>query len=142
MLGAFFKQKLAGSVNKYSGRKDFLEAACSAAALVTYADGSADDNEIEAAVKAISNNPNLSSSFNNREIEGTMDQMLKRAAGGRVGRSALMKELGDIASDHDMSETVLLTALDVADTGGISTEEQAVLDKIASALGLKVADYA
>src|SRR6478609_8481265 len=102
---AAIKQKLSGGVNKYSGRKDFLEAVCAASALVAAADGDVSDSEVDQAVKAVSSNASLAAAFKPSEIERTADAMLKRAQGGRVGRSGLYKELEDINSDHDMAET-------------------------------------
>lgn len=134
------KSKFSGSVKKFSGQKDFLEAVCAAAALVAYADGSASDSEIASTIKAITSNAELAGAFDSREIEKTADTMLQRAAGGRV-RASLMKEIGDIKSNNDMAEVVLLTALDVADNDGISAEEKAVLAKIAKELGLDLAKF-
>lgn len=138
---ASIKAKLSGGVNKYSGRKDFLEAVCAASALVAAADGDVSDAEVDQTVKAVSSNASLSAAFKPSEIERTADAMLKRAQGGRVGRSGLYKELEDIANDHEMSETVLLSALDVADHGGIDDKEKAVLAQIAQRLGLNIANY-
>lgn len=130
-----------GSVAKVSGRTDFLEAVCAAAALVAWADGNADDTEIAAAIKAVTSNKELLGAFDSRTIELTADQMFTRAGGGRVGRMGLEKEIKDIASDPDIAEIVLVTALDVADSGGISDEEKAVLGKIAKTLGLDLNKY-
>lgn len=138
---AAIKQKLSGGVNKYSGRKDFLEAVCAASALVAAADGDVSDSEVDQTVKAVSSNASLAAAFKPSEIERTADAMLKRAQGGRVGRSGLYKELEDINSDHDMAETVLLSALDVADHGGIDDKEKAVLQQVAQRLGLNLANY-
>ena len=138
---AKLKEKLSGSVNKYSGRKDFLEAVCAASALVAAADGDVSDAEVDKTVKAITSNAQLSAAFKTAEIERTADAMLKRAQGGRVGRAGLYKEIEDIKADHDMGETVLLSALDVADHGGIDAKEREVLAKIASTLGLNLANY-
>ncbi len=138
---AKLKQKLSGSVNKYSGRKDFLEAVCAASALVAAADGDVSDAEVAQTVKAITSNAQLSAAFRTSDIERTADEMLKRAQGGRVGRAGLYKEIEDIRADHDMGETVLLSALDVADHGGIDDKEKEVLAKIASSLGLNLANY-
>lgn len=138
---AALKQKLTGSVAKFSGRKDFLEAVCAASALVTFADGSADDDEINKTIKSITSNANLSGSFSTREIETTAEAMLNRAQGGRVGRNGLYKEIEDIKADHDMAETVLLTALDVADSGGINDKEKVILAEIAKRLSLNMSSY-
>jgi tellurite resistance protein TerB len=136
------KNAFAGKVNKYSGKKDFLEAVCAACALVAAADGDLEDAEIAQTIKGIQSNPELAGAFPSREIEQTADQMLKRAQGGRVGRNGLFKELEDIASDKDMAETVLLTALDVADSDGeMEPAEKAVLEKIAQTFGLNLASY-
>lgn len=139
---AKLKEKFAGSVNKYSGRKDFLEAVCAACALVAAADGDLEDSEIEQTVKGIASNPNLAGSFSTREIEATAEAMMKRAQAGRVGRSGLYKEIEDIKADHDMAETVLLTAMDVADSDGqVEPQEKAVLAEIAKRLSLNFANY-
>ncbi len=144
MFGAL-KQKLAGSVNKYSGKKDFLEAVCAASALVAAAEGDIDDKEVAAAIKAITANAALSSAFTSREIEGTASLMFDRAV-GRAGKVGLHREIDDVInnnkSDKDMPEIILCTALDVADSdGSIGDAERNVLGKIASQLGLKLADY-
>lgn len=140
MFGAL-KAKLSGGVNKFSGRKDFLEAVCAACALVAAADGDVSDAEVDQTVKAITSNAALAAAFKGNEIERTADAMLKRAQGGRVGRSGLYKEIEDAANDHDMAETVLLSALDVADHGGIDANEKEVLSKVAQKLGLNLSSY-
>lgn len=137
-----FKSKFTGSVNKFSGNKDFLEAVCAACALVAAADGELEDAEIAQTIKGIASNPALAGAFPTREIEQTADAMCKRAQGGRVGRAGLYKELEDIAADKDKAETVLLTALDVADSDGqVEPEEKKVLEKIAQTFGLNLANY-
>lgn len=137
---AKLKSLLGDKAKKFSGRTDFLEAVCAASALVASADGDLDDKELLAAVKAVKSNAALAAAFDERTIETTMDRMCSRAV-GRVGKSGLYREIEDIKSDHDMAETVLLVALDVADSGGISPEERAVLAKVASSLNLDLAKY-
>lgn len=139
---AKLKERLTGSVNKFSGRKDFLEAVCASCALVAAADGEIEDSEVDQTIKVIASNPALSSAFSTREIEGTADQMLKRAGAGRTGRMGLYREIEDIAADKEMAETVYLAALDVADTDGeVAPQEKEVLAKIAGKLGLNPKDY-
>lgn len=147
---AAIKSLVGGKVQKFKGNKDFLEAVCAAAALVAYAPGpdgspgSCDDKEAEAAIKAITSNAVLSGSFSGREIETTMDTMLKRAEGGRVGKSGLFREIEEVRikdTTGDMAEAVLLTALDVADSGGISPEEHKLLEQIAEKLKLDLKKY-
>lgn len=135
------KKLFTANVQKYSGRKDFLEAVCASAALVAYADGSADDGEISATKKAVLANAELAGAFDNRTIELTMETMLNRAEGGRVGRSGLFKEIDDVAGDADMAETIINTALDIADVGGIDDAEKAMLEKIATSLKVDLKKY-
>lgn len=137
---AMFKSLVGDKAKKFSGKTDFLEAVCAASALVATADGELDDSELLAAVAAVKSNAALSGAFDARAIETTMDKMCSRAV-GRVGKAGLIKEIEDIKADRDMSETVLLVALDVADSGGISNEEEAVLAKIASTVGFDLAKY-
>ncbi|MBN8931897.1 tellurite resistance TerB family protein [Agrobacterium pusense] len=137
---AMFKSLVGDKAKKFSGKTDFLEAVCAASALVATADGDLDDSELLAAVAAVKSNAALSGAFDARAIETTMDKMCSRAV-GRVGKAGLFREIEDIKADHDMSETVLLVALDVADSGGISDDEKAVLAKIASTVGLDLAKY-
>lgn len=138
---AALKSKFTGTVSKFSGRKDFLEAVCAASALVAFADGDASDDEINGTIKSITSNASLSGSFSTREIETTAERMLQRAQGGRVGRNGLYKEIEDVKADAEMAETVLLTALDVADSGGIDDKEKAVLAEIAKRLSLNLTSY-
>lgn len=140
---ASLKEKLSKGFNKVSGNKDFLEAVCAASALVAAADGSIDDEEIEAALNSIKSHPKLSGAFDTREIETCADAMLKRVeSGGRVGKMSLYKEIKDIKADSEMKEMVYLVALDVADAdGSIDKDERKVLNKIAADLSLNARDY-
>lgn len=141
MLGNL-KNMLGSATKKYSGQKDFLEAVCAGSALIASADGDVSDDEIVATIKAITSNAALSSSFNGREIERVANEMLTRAQGGRMGRMGLYREIEDIAADHDKSEAVFLAMLDVAEgDGNIDTEEQKVLDKVATSLKLDAKKY-
>ena len=136
------KNRLAGGANRLQGRTDLLEAVCSSAALVSAADGDVADGEIAATIKAVSASEALRAAFQPREIEQCIEKQLQRAAGGRVGRMQLMKELEDVAANADDAEMVLLTALDVAESDGtIDPAEKAVLGNIAKTLGLNLANY-
>lgn len=137
------KQKLSGSMNKYSGNKDFLEAVCAAASLVAGADGKIEDSEIDGAIKAVTANEKLNMAFNSREIEACMNRMITRTNGGRVGQLGLYSEIEDVAGkDAEMAEVVLLTALDISDSdGSIDPSEQKVLEKIAAKLSLDLKKY-
>lgn len=135
--------RLNSNANRMKGRTDLLEAVTAGAALITAADGDIDDKEIEATMIAVKSNPALTGAFKTSEIEKSIDTMLARAQGGRAGRSGLYKEIRDIAdAEKEDRELVLLTAMDIADADGNTCDpEQKVIDKIASELSLKVADY-
>jgi len=136
-----FKKFTGNLTNKLAGRTDLLEAVCAGAALVAYADGDADHNELKAATKAVAANASLSAAFNPSQIERTMETMLGRAEGGRMGRAGLYKELEDVASNAEDAEIVIFAVLDVADSGGISDAEQAEAGKIARTLGLDIKNF-
>jgi tellurite resistance protein len=135
-----FKNALGDRAKKFSGKTDFLEAVCAASALVAAAEGDIDDSEAAAAMSAVTSNAALSSAFDARQIERTLDTMFGRAK-GRVGKAGLLKEISESAKDKDMAETILLVALDVADSGGISQPEKDVLAKIATECGLDLNKY-
>lgn len=135
------KSKLEGSMNRFAGKTDFLEAVCASTALVAAADGEIEDAEVEATVQSVSSNPKLAGAFASRQIEQTMEQMFERTE-GRAGRLGLYREIEDIKDDSDMSETVFLTALDISESDGeIEPEEKVVLSKIAKTLGLNPANF-
>ena len=137
------KGRVTGSVNKFSGRKDFLEGVLAATALIAVADGEIEDEEIATTIKTVLANPELSGAFPSREIEITADAMLKRAQAGRSGRLGLWKEIEEVAGDPEMAETIYVTALDVSESDGqIEPEEQAVLDKLAATLKIDPKKFA
>lgn len=131
------------AADKYSGNTDFLEAVCASAALVAAADGDISDAEVEQTGKIVRNNPILSKAFDSRTIEKTIDTMLARAQGGRSGRMALYNEISDVVNRApEMGEAVVLMAIDVAEAeGGISEQEQAVLNRIAERLRVDLKKY-
>ena len=130
-----------GSVAKVSGKKDFLEAVCAAAALIAVADGEIEDDEVKATTKAIVANKALAG-FDSRTIEATAQSMFDRASQGRVGKVGLWKEIDDVSSDADMCEAVYVTALDISESDGeIEPAEKAILDKLAQTLKIDPKKY-
>lgn len=137
MFGKMFGRKADAVVQKFSGRTDFLEAVCAAAALVAAADGEIEDAEVKATVKAVKANKALSGGFDQSAIEASINKMLDRAGGGRVGRSGLWDEIREVAKDPEMSQAVVLTALDVAEGDGeIEPAEKIVLERLAKDLSV------
>ena len=137
MFGQLFGKKAAEAVSKFSGRTDYLEAVCAAAALIAAADGEIEDSEIAATSKAISANKILRDNFDQSTIDQTVEKMLARAGGGRVGRAGLWTEIEEVAKDADMAQAVVLTALDVAEGDGeVEPVEKVVLDRLAKMLNV------
>lgn len=143
MLGRLFGKKAEAAVQKFSGRTDYLEAVCAGAALIAAADGEIEDSEVDATITAVKANKALAQGFDQLTIDKTINAMLDRVKGNRVGRSALRKEVLEIAKDPEMAEAVVLTALDVAEADGeIEPAEQKVLETLAKDLGLDLARLA
>lgn len=136
------KAKLSGSISKFSGQKDYLEAVCAASALVAAADGEIADNELKTISESLANHPTLSKSFKSSQISQCADTMLKRAQGGRMSRNELYKELDQIRTSVDKSEAVYLCALDIAHADGkVQPEETKVLREVAKRLGVNPDAY-
>ena len=136
-----FKSKAAASTNKFSGRLDALQAVCASAAIAAAADGTVADKELDKATASINSMPALKDNFPQSQIDQTLDTMLKRAAGGRMGIRGLFKEIEDVKNDAEFAEACIYVALDVADDGGIGSEEMAAVTKIADALGLDLKKF-
>jgi len=137
MFGKLFGKQAEAAVQKFSGRTDFLEAVCAAAALIAAADGDIEDAEVKATVKAVKANKLLANGFDQATIEACINKMLERAGGGRVGRMGLWEEIREVAKDPEMAQGVILTALDVAEGDGeIEPEEKVVLEKLAKELSV------
>lgn len=137
MVFGLFKKAAGDLANRYGGNKDFLEAVCSASAIVAAADGSIDDSEIEAAIEMCRSNEALKTAYTQAAIEECIEKQLKRAksASGRMG---LSRELDDVANkDIQLREDVFLAALDVAAADGdIAIKEKEALVKVAQRLGV------
>lgn len=143
MFAKLFGKKAEAAVQKFSGRTDFLEAVCASAALVAGADGEIEDSEVDAAVKAVKANKALAQGFDQQTIDRTINTMLDRAGGGRVGRSGLRKEIMEVSKDPELAEAVILTALDVAEADGeIEPAEQKLLESLAKDMGVDLARLA
>lgn len=125
--------------NKYSGQKDFLEAVCAVVALVAFADGSLEDEERTAAVKVITANKNITSSYSTTDIEQTLEAMFGRAQ-TFSGKAGLYRELEDIAGKpghQEKCEDAFLVGLDIAHAdGSLEEAEKKALGTIAQKLGV------
>jgi tellurite resistance protein len=122
------------TIMSYAGDAVFLEAAVSAAANVTLADGEIDEEEIESAITGMRANPILEKSYDTLRIEQALYEGIARAKtrAGRIENIRLVEAIVD--RPMTQRQDVSLIAADVADFGGISEVEHKVLDEIARAL--------
>lgn len=138
ILGNLFKQKktaIAQNVNQAIA-KDVVEAVISGALLVAFADGSCDDDELtslegilaaeETFAPMAAEFPALIAKFAGKLSEGRF----------KMGKLVALRELGDLKSRPADAELVFACIECVADNGGVSDEERAVLKEIAAALGV------
>jgi tellurite resistance protein len=143
MFGKLFGGKAKDAINQFSGNKDFLEGLCSACALTAAADGEAgkegiDDAEYDATLNVIRANTAISAAFPSTTIEAVFGKMAPKTA-TRSGKAELMNEIREVVARDKtgaMGQAIVLAALDVADQGGISDKEVAVMRKIAEVCGV------
>ncbi len=132
------KAKIADSANRISGRLDFLQGCVSLSALVMAADGEIEAKEIEMLTRSIKSNDTLNAAYTGAQIDEAIRRAITKAQQGRTGKRDLWKEVEDLTGDPD-AETVLLIALDVADSDGdMEDEEMVVLKKAAGILNLNL----
>ncbi|MBP1806488.1 tellurite resistance TerB family protein [Rubellimicrobium aerolatum] len=130
------KAKLADSANRLSGRLDFLQGAVSLAALVMAADGEIEAAERDMLARSLRNNDTLNAAYTGAQIDEATKRALAKAEQGRTGKKALWSEVEDLKGDPD-AETVILMAMDVADSDGdMEPAEQKVLRDACDRLGL------
>jgi tellurite resistance protein len=123
-------------LNRYVGDDAFLKGVASAAANVTAADGVVEDAEVDAAIKGMQSNALVSASFNSTQISDAYGLALIRAK-TRAGRMENKRNIEALVGrDATVRQDVFLIAADVADQGGIGTEETAVLMDIGGLLNL------
>lgn len=133
------KNLMSSGANKVAGKTDYLEGTTAICALVAAADGTIEDSEYEAAVNTILANKTLGGAFPEHVISARLERDFGKAK-TRPGRLELKREIAEI-KDHESREMALMTALEVADQGGISPVEETVLKEVADILGLDLAKY-
>jgi tellurite resistance protein len=138
VFGKLFGGKAKDAINQFSGNKDFLEGLCAACALTAAAEGGIDDKEYDTTLSVIRANSAIAAAFSSTEIESCFGKMAPKTA-SRSGKAELMNEIREVI-DRDksgaMGQAVVLAALDVADQGGISDAEVAVMKRIAEVCGV------
>lgn len=139
-LFGFGKSKAKDAINEFSGNKDFLEGMCSICALTAAAEGGIDDKEFDKTLTVIRSNTAISAGFGSDEIEKVFGRMSPKT-NTRSGRSELKEEIRQVlARDKSgkLGNAMMLAALDVADEGGISEPEMAVLRDLANICGVNL----
>jgi tellurite resistance protein len=136
---SFFKKFLDqanATLASYTGDKVFLNGVASAAANVTAADGSIDDNEIDAAISGMQANPLVAASYTSSQIEEAFTAALTRAKtrAGRLDNKRNIEAL--VTRDVSVRQDVFMIAADTADQGGIGDQEKAVLLDIGKLINL------
>lgn len=116
-------------------RKDLVEGVISGSLLVAFADGSCDDDEISSLLALLEAEESFEAWA--AEIPALIDRYSKKLrAGYKLGKLSALRELGDLKGSPDDAALCFACIETVADNGGVSEEEKAVLKEIAGALGV------
>jgi tellurite resistance protein len=133
ILGNMFKGRAKDAINAFSGNKDFLEGLCAGCALTAAAEGGIDDAEYDAALGVMRANTAIAAAFSSSEMEQCFGKMTPKT-GTRSGKAELKNEIRQVIERDktgQMGMAIILACLDVADAGGISAPEEAVMREIA-----------
>jgi tellurite resistance protein TerB len=142
-IGKMFGKKAAaarGELKKMENR-DLMEAVVGGCMLIAFADGECEESELKT-IESLLRTSKALEGFGH-EVTDTMNRFTERLhAGYRVARLEIMREIGDVKSNRNEAEDVLVAMLTVALADGeIEPEEQKELDAVATTLGLRLADY-
>lgn len=142
LLGKLFGKK-AAEIKQSAAKitnKDLVEAVVSGSLLVAFADGTCEDSEI-AALEAVLASDDQFDAWR-AEIPGMIAKYAaKFQAGYRLGKLSALREIGDLKATPKDAELTLVCIITVAEQGGISDQEEAVLKEIANALSLRLETY-
>lgn len=132
VLGGLFK-----SARKIEN-KDLMEAIVGSNLLVAAADGEIEKEETQKIERLVRSNDNLK--HFGGEIGKTVQKFTdKLEADFQLGRSAIMREIKDIAHNDEHVEDVMLNMLAIAKADGeIEPGERKVIEEIARELGFRL----
>lgn len=143
MFGKIFGKKVnnAKAELKKVENRDLMQAIVGACVLIAGADGELETAELDTIEKAIRSNPSLA--HFGPEITTTMGQFKDQlAAGFRLAKVKIMREIADIKNNQQDAEEVFVNAITIAESDGeIEPAELAVLAEIGRNLGLRLQDY-
>ena len=145
MFGMFKKLKTAGKdiANKQvkAENRDLMEGLVCAAALIAYADGELEDEEVTKISQILDTSKALEA-FGTEPAQFFDKQCKVLDSSYRMGRLGVMKEIEDCKGNKDEAEMVLIMAIEVAFADGeMEPEEEKELGAIAGKLGLRLQDY-
>lgn len=129
------------SAGKRIEKKNLMEAVIAAAVLVAAADGDISPKEIDSMEALVKANPSLQ--HFGSEIDATLTKYKNLvAAGPRMAKLQLMREVADVSGVRAEAEEVLVTAITIAEASGdIDAKEKVALEAIAKALNLSLNTY-
>lgn len=137
-LGKLFNR--GASAAKRLENKDEFEAFVWGGVGICYADGSCDQEEIDALKDMLRNDDNMKPFIN--EIDVTVDNVVgKFKQSPTRSRIQTMRELSDLNSAQEAKENVMATLFDLADMGGREESENEVLREYAKALNVSLSPF-
>lgn len=129
------------SLNK-AEHSHLAKAICAAGVLMANASGGIDEGEVNSLKDTISLKPNLSA-FSGDVGPWIDDRALLISKSAFTGSLQLLKEIEACAGNKDEALQVLAAAMDVAAAdGNIDDKEEAMANKIAAKLGVRLSDLA
>jgi len=141
VFGLFKKAKEVKANLKKMENKDLAEGLVGASLLVAAADGSIDNEELQALNKILESHPALDG-FGS-EIGKMVDKFSKMLdAGFLIGKTQIMREIHDCKNDEREAEDILVAAITIAQADGeIDGSETKMLGEIGKVLGLNLSNY-
>ena len=121
--------------------KDLVEAGTGAMAFVCYANGKADQAEINKVENIIRTSKKLEA-FGTEAIDMFRAWCVRFEASARNGRIEVLREMADLVNEKKDAEDALLMAIEVAFADGECDEtEKNALDELAAAVNLQADRY-
>ena len=143
MFGKMFGKKASAAkaeIKKFENR-DLMEAMVGGCALMAFADGECEQEEIKKIDELLRTSKALEGF--GAEISTTLNRFCERlTASYRAGRIEILREIEEVKSDQREKEDVLIAMLTVAEADGeIEESERKELDVVAQRLGMRLDDF-
>ncbi|SEN66576.1 tellurite resistance TerB family protein, partial [Halomonas caseinilytica] len=138
MFGKMFNKRMKQAQQNLKNveNRDLMEAIVGGCLLIAAADGEIEQEETDKLDQLLRSNQRL------QGFGGEITQTIQRfrdqlEAGFQVGRLQILREIGDIASDREHAEEVLVNMITIAGSDGeFEDEEVVVIKEVAGKLGL------